>query len=130
MSRPVMVDSSWYIDQARRGRDPLKELALAAIDRDIAVCGLIMAEIGRGIREQRFLYRYREVWSQMLYIPSTRQRWEETLELGWHLDRKGIVLPLQDLHIAACSLHIGAAILTLDQHFKHVPGLTVVRDIF
>ena len=130
MSRPVMVDSSWYIGQARKGRDPLKELAIAAIDRDIAVCGLITAEVGRGIRDQRFLDSYLRVWSQMLYVPSTRRRWLETLELGWHLDRKGIVLPLQDLHIAACSLHIGAAVLTEDLHFRHIPGLTTVRDIF
>lgn len=130
MSRPVMVDSSWYIGQARQGKDPLQELALAAVDRDIAVCGMIATEVGRGIRQRRFLNRYIRAWTQMLYIPSTRQRWKETLELAWHLDRKGIVLPVQDLHIAACALHIGAVVLSEDEHFRQVPGLTVVRDIF
>ncbi|MGC9452700.1 MAG: PIN domain-containing protein [Oceanipulchritudo sp.] len=130
MSRSVMVDSSWYIAQARLGRDPLKELTLAAEDRDIAVCGLIVAEVGRGIRERRFLDCYIRAWAQMLYIPSTRQRWRETLELAWHLDRKGVVIPLQDVHIAACTLSIGAAVLTEDDHFRKIPGLTAVRDVF
>lgn len=125
-----MVDSSWYIRQASSGKDPLKELALAAVDRDIAVCGLIVTEVGRGIREKRFLDRYLRVWTQMLYVPSTQKRWQETLELAWQLDRQGIVLPLQDLHISVCALQIGAVVLTEDRHFQQIPGLTVVRDIY
>ncbi len=46
MSRPVLVDSSWYIARARQGRDPLIELALSAEDRDIAACAL---HIGAGV---------------------------------------------------------------------------------
>ncbi|MEX0324653.1 MAG: PIN domain-containing protein [Puniceicoccaceae bacterium] len=130
MSRPVMVDSSWYIDQARQGIDPLQELALAAVDRDIAVCGLIAAEVGRGMRQRKFLDRYLRAWSQMLYIPSTRQRWQETMELAWQLDRIGRVLPLQDLHIAACALHIGSVVLSTDAHFKDIPGISMVREIY
>jgi predicted nucleic acid-binding protein len=130
MSRSVMIDSSWYVAQARKGNDPLKELVWAAEDRDIVVCGMVIAEVGRGIRERRFLDRYTAAWEQMLYIPSTQNRWRETLQLAWHLDRKGIVLPIQDLHIAACALHIGAVILTEDKHFQQIPGLTVIGDIF
>ena len=76
-------------------REPLQELALASVDRDIAVCGMIATEVGRGIRQRRFLDRYIRAWKQILYIPSTQQRWRETLELAWHLDRKGLVLPRQ-----------------------------------
>lgn len=130
MSRSVMVDSSWYIRQARSGNDPLKELALAAEDRDIAICGIIMAEVGRGILKRDFLDRFKGAWAHMRYIPSTQGRWNETLELAWHLDRKGIVFPLQDLHIAACALHIGAVILTEDEHFNKIPGVMAVRDIY
>lgn len=130
MSRPVMVDSSWYIAQARRGKDPLQELALVAEDRDIAVCGLICTEVGRGLRQRRFLDAYIEAWQQMLYVPSTQKRWQETLQLAWNLDRSGIILPLQDLHIAACATHIGAVILSHDGHFAKIPSATVVRDLF
>jgi predicted nucleic acid-binding protein len=123
-----MVDSSWYIQTSRDGRDPLIELALAAETRDIAVCGLIIAEVGRGLRHQRYLDRYRQAWYHMLYVPSHRERWEETLKIVWHLDRKGQILPIQDIHIAACALHIGAAILTFDGHFNKIPGLATVRE--
>jgi predicted nucleic acid-binding protein len=125
-----MVDSSWYITQARLGKDPLKELSLVALDRDIAVCGLIMAEVGRGIRERKFLEKFIQAWSVMLFVPSTQQRWRDTLELAWNLDRKGVVLPLQDLHIAACALSIGAALLTEDAHYRKINGLTVIQDLY
>lgn len=130
MSRPVMVDSSWYIARARLGKDPLLDLALVAEDRDIAVCGMIVVEVGRGIRTPRFRQRYEEAWANMLYVAACQDRWHETLQLAWHLDRSGIVLPLQDLHIAACALHIGAVILTTDQHFQQIPGVVSVPEIF
>ena len=123
-----MVDSSWYIQTSRDGRDPLIELALTAETRDIAICGLVMTEVGRGIRHRRYLNRYRRAWDQMLYVPSNGKRWEETLEIAWHLDRKGIVLPIQDVHIAACALNIGAAVLTLDTHFSQIPGVITLAD--
>ncbi len=129
MSRPVLVDSSWYVSRCRDGRDPLLELALFAETRDIATCGLVCAEVGRGIREPRFLARFRKAWSEMFFIPSTRERWSATLDIAWSLDRKGLVLPIQDVHIAACALHIGAAVLTTDAHFQKIPGLVTVERL-
>lgn len=129
MSRPVLVDSCWYIQQARNGNDPLRMLALIAESRDIATCGIIQAEVGRGLRHASWLERYRRAWSVMLYLDSNQKRWEETLELAWKLDRRGITLPIQDIHIAACALHAGAVVLTFDRHFQSIPGLDAADRI-
>lgn len=117
MSRPVMVDSSWYIAQMRLGKDPLRALEPLAETRDIAVCGVIMSEVGRGIRDRAFLNRFLAAWSDMLWVESTISRWQETTQLAWNLDRQGLVLPLADLHVATCARHIGAVVLTLENHF-------------
>ncbi len=130
MSVPVMVDSCWYIQQARNGCDPLRALAFMADSRDIATCGLVKAEVGRGIRERRHLDRYLAAWAVMLYVPSDFSRWEKTLELAWALDRRGVTLPLQDVHIAACALSISAVVLTYDQHFQRIPGLQATDRIY
>jgi predicted nucleic acid-binding protein len=130
MSRPVLIDSCWYINQARNGHDPLRALSFIAESRDLATCGLITAEVGRGVREKRHLDRYRAAWAVMLFVQSDYKRWDQTLELAWSLDRRGNTLPIQKIHIAACAMHIGAVVLTHDQHFQQIPGLDATDRIF
>ncbi|MCB1226333.1 MAG: PIN domain-containing protein [Verrucomicrobiales bacterium] len=130
VSRPVMVDSCWYIQQAREGQDPLQQLGILAASRDIATCGVVQAEVGRGLRVPRHLKAYRRAWSVMCWVESNHARWEETLDLAWSLDRRGVTLPLQDIHIAVCARHIGAVVLTYDQHFQHIPGIDATDRIF
>ncbi len=127
--RPILADTSWYIAQARQRKDPLLELAELSLSRDIAVCGIIITELGRGIRHPNTLQRYIESWNLMCYVPSDRKLWQETLELAWQLDRQGCVLPLQDLHIAACALSINAVVLTTDAHFQEIPGVDATDRI-
>ena len=130
MSRPVLVDSCWYIEQARRGEDPLRILSFVAESRDIATCGLIKSEVGRGLKLRKHLDCYLAAWSVMLYVESSFQRWEETMELAWSLDRRGVTLPIQDLHIAVCANHVGAVILTYDKHFEKIPGIDATDRIY
>lgn len=63
------------------------------------------------------------------YIAQTRQSKDPLLELAWQLDRQGRVLPLQDLHIAACALSINAVVLTTDTHFQEIPGVDATDRI-
>lgn len=130
MSRPVLVDSSWYIQQTRAGHDVLRALSFVAESRDIATCGLVMSEVGRGVKEQKHLDRFRAAWAVMLYVDSNIKRWEETMEFAWTLDRRGIVLPVQDIHIAVCARHIGAVVLTYDAHFQMIPGIDATDRVF
>ena len=128
--RPILADSSWYIAEARNRRDPLLSLSDLSLSRDIATCGLIMTEVGRGIRHPNALKRYTEAWSVMRYVPSNQQVWQDTLALAWQLDRNGHPLPLQDIHIAACARSINAVILTNDAHFQDIPGIDATERIF
>jgi len=125
-----MVDSCWYIAQLRDGIDPLKTLSYLAESRDIATCGVIKAEVGRGIRQFERFEKFQRAWDVMLYVDSSLQRWDETMNLAWSLDRRGVTLPLHDLHIAVCASHIGAVILTHDKHFDHIPGIDATDKIY
>ena len=127
--RPVLPDSSWYIAEARGRRDPLLQLAEISKARDIAVCGVVVAEVGRGILNRKALERFIESWASMCYVPSSQVIWAQTMEIAWQLDRSGRVLPLQDIHIAACALAINAVVLTTDQHFHEIPGIDATDRI-
>ncbi|MBL9187006.1 MAG: PIN domain-containing protein [Opitutaceae bacterium] len=129
MEHVVLPDSNIYIGALRAGQDPFRQFAESAEDREFVTCGMVMLEVCRGIRDPHVLRRFRERFAVMLYQPTTNQIWERATQLTWSLDRQGIVLPAQDVLIATCALHINAAVLTADAHFRHVPGLRVIGSL-
>ncbi len=126
--RSVLVDSSWWIEEARAGRDPVRELLVASHLHDLVVCGVVRCEVARGIRSVRALEKLRQVWDVMVHVPTDNRRWTEAEELLWSLDRRGHHLPLPVALIAVCALAAEAAVLTLDKHFWFVPGLRASRS--
>jgi predicted nucleic acid-binding protein len=126
---PVLADSSFYIDVLRRGQDPLRALAVAAATRDIAICGVIRAEVGRGLRAAKVREKFQAFWDVMVNVPTDNRLWEEVEQTLWDLDRNGKTIPLTDAVIACCARRIGAVVLTQDQHFDFVPGLRTIDHL-
>ena len=126
---PVLADSSYYIQELRAGRDPLKSLALAAATRDLAVCGVVRCEVGRGIRQPKIRERFQAAWNVMMNIPTDNRLWDTVEATAWQLDRDGIILPLTDLVIACCARRVGAVVLTFDNHFLHIPDCRAVSRL-
>ncbi len=123
---PVLVDSSFYIHLLRQGKDPLRALALTAAVRDLAVCGVVKCEVGRGLRDHRVLQRFKAFWDVMIYVPTDERLWDSVAETLWQLDGTGHLLPLPDVVIGCCARQIGAVVLTMDAHFSSIPGLRVI----
>ena len=126
---PVLVDSSFYIRTMREGFDPLAQLAPIAATRDLAVCGVVRCEVGRGIKDPRVLGRFNAFWNVMISVPSDNRLWDVVQRTLWQLDRKGIILPLPDVIIACCALRVGAVVLSHDGHFDLIPGVRVTGRI-
>ena len=55
--------------------------------------------------------------------------WQRATDLAWTLDRKGKILPVSDLIIACCALHVGARVVSVDPHFREIPGLKVCQEL-
>ena len=128
-ANPVLVDSSYYIGLLRKGRDPLLGLAVISAQRDVATCGVVRCEVGRGLQLESNRRRFSTAWELMIYVPADNRIWSDAEELLWRLDRQGKPIPLTDAVIACCALRIGAVVLTFDKHFDSVPGLTAVERI-
>ena len=128
-ARPVLVDSSYYIDQLRRKKPLISELKTIASNRPLAVCGAVRCEVGRGIRPPHLRKILHEIWSTMVYVPADNRLWDGTEELLWQLDRQGIIVPVVDALIAQSAKRIGAVILTCDSHFQLIPGIIAVDRI-
>jgi len=126
---PILVDSSYYIRAMRMGQDPLRALTVAAVTRDLAICGVVRCEVARGLRERRVLERYQVHWDVMINVPTDNRLWGSVEQTLWRLDRQGIILPLPDVIVACCALRLNAALLTHDEHFKRVPGVRTLGRI-
>ena len=126
MASDILVDSNVFINLLRRGRDPASLLLEWIGNRNLATCGMVRLEVLRGITLPKSHRNTSAFFDVMVNIPSNNRLWEDAAELAWKLDRKGIVIPGTDVVIAASAMRIGAAILTSDRHFQHIPGLEVI----
>jgi predicted nucleic acid-binding protein len=128
-ANPVLVDSSWYIRLMHEGRNPLRELARIAEVRDVATCGVIRCEVGRGLSDPTRLRKFQALWDAMLFVSTDDRLWRETQALLWSLDRQGRPIPLPDAVIACCARRINAVVLTFDAHFSIIPGIVAAERI-
>lgn len=131
MANLILPDSNIYIGILRGGGDPFQEFAAGIDEHDweFATCGMVMLEVCRGLRDPNLLKRFRERFAVMLFIPTTNQIWERAGQLAWSLDRRGRVIPAQDILIAAHALTTNATVLTADAHFREIPGLTILESL-
>lgn len=126
---PVLIDSSFYIAQSRKGRSALRSLPYLAMERDLVTCGMVRAEVGRGIKDTDLRRDFHDAWNIMINVITDNALWESVEQTAWDLDRHGIVLPLQDIVIACCARRADAIVLTHDRHFLSIPGCKVALTI-
>lgn len=125
----VLVDSSFFIDRLRSGRDPFEEIALYADDFDFFTCGVVMAEVLRGVKHKGAHEKMAAIFGCMLYVPTTNSVWEKVYRRAWTLDRGGAVCQVTDLVIATCALEADAAVLAFDGDFRRIPALRVLSSL-
>jgi predicted nucleic acid-binding protein len=92
------------------------------------IAGVILTELLQGARVQE---EYDALLDSMLAIPvleTELNTWIETGRLAFMLRRQGITIPITDLVIASLVLNENCAILTLNHHFKKIPGISLFQN--
>jgi predicted nucleic acid-binding protein len=124
-----LVDSTFYIDLLRARRDPVGALRPGLLHEQILCCAVIRCEVLRGVVRKKVHDRMRELFAAMESVGIDDSMWDETARMAWALDRRGIILPLTDLVIAGCALRAGATIISSDDHFRKIPGLSIAAAL-
>lgn len=125
----LLIDSSIYIDWMRKEQDVPALLRPWIVRGECFMNGLIRAEVLRGIRRERQRDRMSEIYDVMNEAPMNSAYWRRVSLLAWNLDRVGVVLPLPDVAIAQTAIDCQCTIITLDNHFKQIPKLTVLKEL-
>jgi predicted nucleic acid-binding protein len=121
----ILADTSAIIEFFRPGgrEDVRREVSRLLDAGQLAVCGIVVAELLQGVREDEkgplmdFLGEV-QIWEIRL------EDYSRAGELGNGLRRKGLKVPLSDLIIGALALRMKSLVLTLDlKDFRAIPGL-------
>lgn len=124
-----LVDSTVFIAWMRSGQNPIRRLAPWLRSGALVGCGIVRAEVLRGMIVESARSEMAMLFDHIPEIPLTSEAWTETAELAWRLDRSGQVLPLHDLAIAVCASRAKAALVTRDRHFQRIPDLILRGDL-
>ena len=125
----MLIDSTIYIDLLRHGEDIPFVLRPFLLSGQLFICGVIRAEVLRGIRTIEMRKELSDLFDLMAEVPTDARIWGKVTDLAWKLDRRGAVLPLTDLVIACCAFVVDTAVVTTDPHFSQIPGLKVKRTL-
>ena len=116
-----LIDSSLWIDYFRpRGSSAIKHRIRRILQEDQAlICGIVLAEVLRGARNENEYSILRESLASLPQIPFDDEVFERAAHWGFQLDRKGKIASTTDLLIAAASYE-RASLLHNDMDYEMI----------
>lgn len=121
----VLVDSSMWVHQLRRGGDPVQRDRVNALltAGEAAWCPVVRLELWRGVTndaERKTLRRYEALLPD---YEITAETWEYAIRLADCGRATGVTVPLPDLLIFACAKLNALEIVHDDEHFDALARL-------
>ena len=110
-------------------KDPRQVLVPYMMAGELYNCGVVRAEVLRGIKQPQVLSGMEAFFDIVPEVPTDAKLWRKVTELGWKLGRQGQWPPVTDLAIAACAMRVGATLISPDKHFEGIDGLTVLKSL-
>jgi predicted nucleic acid-binding protein len=112
-----------WVDFLKVGaRGPAAELATLLRDREVVLCGQVVAELLAGTQHQQ-----RDgLWTLLSGLPWLELRargWRRVGQLAGDARRSGFTLPLTDIQIAVLALENEAELWSRDAHFSQIGSL-------
>jgi predicted nucleic acid-binding protein len=121
----VLVDSSLWVHQLRKGGEPSKRDRVNALleSGDACWCPAVRLELWRGVTddaERKTLRRYEAVLRD---YEISSDVWERAIRLADRGRAAGVTVPLADLLIFACAKAHALDLAHDDAHFDELTGL-------
>lgn len=126
----VMVDSSVWINLLI-GKDTRQTHCLSLVIENLlplCTCGIVMAEVLQGCRDNRLYREIRDVLSDLVYMQFTKDLFIQAADIYRSLRKKGITIrkPV-DCMIASVCIEHGLELLHDDRDFTTIAGHTGLK---
>jgi len=120
----VAVDTCIWVNFFNRPQSREKRAVDALIDESrVVVPGPVLAEVIQGCGNTKEAEWVASLLGSQKSCLVTEEEWRAAGMLGLELRRKGTLLPLSDLVIAASAFRHDLEVYSTDPHFRKVPGL-------
>lgn len=125
MAKPVLIDTSAWIEAMRRTGDAATRSEVHAVLRSgrARFCDFVRLELWNGIggdAERKWLA---EVEQSVEMVATDAEVWAEAKKLARETRRQALTLPASDLLIAACARVHDLEILHRDGHFERLAAI-------
>jgi len=125
----MLADTNIIIDF---WKNPDAETADIFINNEVAICGIIKAELIHGAKTDKEIKTVSEALDELIFLDINREDWLEIGKLMNKLKKKGVSIPFQDAVIAFIALKNQAELWTKDKHFdlikQHYSDLRIYRN--
>ena len=125
----ILADSCVIIDYLR---NPTPEAKKIFSRNEIAICGVVKAEILRGAASSSQLSKLEKALECFENIPFVEEYWADLAQMLNNLKILGVAVPFQDAMIALLAIKSGALLWTADKHFQLIksvyPSLTLFKE--
>ena len=111
----ILADTNILIDFFN---SPSKEIADVFLKNDIAICGVIQAELLHGEKNDDEISMIKRMFSGLQYIDITTPDWISIGLFLLRLRKCGIAVPFADAIIAYLAIKNNCSVWTEDKHFS------------
>ena len=125
-NKGILPDTCAWIDYFRPGENALGQLVERAIASDsVYACGPVLYELVQGARSEKEQASLISALGALPCLEMTEALWIKTGQLSAALRKTGKTIPLSDILIATLAIEHGLAVMTVDDHFRVIPGLAI-----
>lgn len=121
----LLPDTCVWIDFLRNRDTTLtQQLEQALLQGEVYTCGVVLYELLQGIQTPGEEQQVRLAFDALVMCETMAKTWVAAAGISSGLRSRGITLPMSDIIIAAVALEHGLTVMTVDQHFQQIPGLS------
>ena len=122
----ILVDTNVIIDY---WNDPDEKITEIFEREDIAICGIVEAELLHGARSDKEIKEIEDAISCFEKIP-IGEYWDELGTMLYKLRTNGVTLPLADAIIAQVAIRNSISVLTNDNHFNLIKAVIPALSLY
>jgi predicted nucleic acid-binding protein len=122
----ILPDTCAWIDYFRPGTTSLGARLEEAINATaVYACGPVLYELVQGARSEKERAELSNALSALPFLEMTEDLWVKAGQLSALLRKAGRTIPFSDILIATLALENNLTVMTVDDHFRDIPGLAI-----